>query len=84
MYSVIRATNYLSSLYWLAWIIVGKFILLTLFLAVTLDAFERKYEVRLLRAHTLQQGTIWLCMHCSLSSESFQSNCTCCTKGRLP
>jgi hypothetical protein len=25
---------------------MGKFILLTLFLAVTLDAFERKYEVR--------------------------------------
>jgi len=45
MYSVIRATNYASSMYWLAWIILGKFIFLTLFLAVTLDAFERKYEV---------------------------------------
>lgn len=45
MYSVIRATNYASSMFWLAWIIMGKFILLTLFLAVTLDAFERKYEV---------------------------------------
>jgi hypothetical protein len=46
MFSVIRATNYASSMFWLAWIIMGKFILLTLFLAVTLDAFERKYEVR--------------------------------------
>lgn len=48
MFSVIRATNYASSMFWLAWIIMGKFILLTLFLAVTLDAFERKYEVRCL------------------------------------
>jgi hypothetical protein len=46
MYSVIRATNYASALFWLAWIILGKYIFLTLFLAVTLDAFERKYEVR--------------------------------------
>jgi hypothetical protein len=48
MYSVIRASSYASSMYWLAWIVIGKFIFLTLFLAVTLDAFERKYEVRLL------------------------------------
>eukprot|EP00775_Hariotina_reticulata_P006841 gene6841-7059_t len=45
MYSVIRATNYASALFWLAWIILGKYIFLTLFLAVTLDAFERKYEM---------------------------------------
>jgi hypothetical protein len=45
MYSVVRATNYASSAFWLAWIIIGKYIFLTLFLAVTLDAFERKYEV---------------------------------------
>jgi hypothetical protein len=77
MYSVIRATNYLSSMYWLAWIIVGKFIFLTLFLAVTLDAFERKYEVRLPLAHTTaRQHLAW---HCCLSSELCQSNCSCCT-----
>jgi hypothetical protein len=46
MYSAIRATNYASSVFWLAWVIMGKYILLMLFLAVTLDAFERKYEVR--------------------------------------
>jgi hypothetical protein len=45
MYSAIRATNYASSAFWLAWVIMGKYILLMLFLAVTLDAFERKYEV---------------------------------------
>jgi hypothetical protein len=45
MYSAIRATNYGSSAFWLAWVIMGKYILLMLFLAVTLDAFERKYEV---------------------------------------
>lgn len=45
MYSIIRATSFASSMFWLAWIILGKFIFLTLFLAVTLDAFERKYEV---------------------------------------
>ncbi|WIA28050.1 hypothetical protein OEZ86_010635 [Tetradesmus obliquus] len=44
MYSAIRATNYASSAFWLAWVIMGKYILLMLFLAVTLDAFERKYE----------------------------------------
>ncbi|KAF8072369.1 NaCP60E [Scenedesmus sp. PABB004] len=49
MYSVIRATNYGSAAYWLAWVILGKYIFLTLFLAVTLDAFERKYEVDLKR-----------------------------------
>lgn len=48
MYSAIRATNYASSAFWLAWVIMGKYILLMLFLAVTLDAFERKYEVRTL------------------------------------
>jgi hypothetical protein len=48
MYSAIRATNYASSAFWLAWVIMGKYILLMLFLAVTLDAFERKYEVSLL------------------------------------
>ena len=47
MYSVIRASSYASSAFWLAWVILGKYILLTLFLAVTLDAFERKYEVSL-------------------------------------
>lgn len=62
MYSVIRANNYLSSMYWLAWIILGKFIFLTLFLAVTLDAFERKYEVR--------RGALTVRLNCAQSCEA--------------
>ncbi|GIL55077.1 hypothetical protein Vafri_10594, partial [Volvox africanus] len=44
MYETIRTTNYGSALFFVAWIVVGKYILLTLFLAVTLEAFEAKYD----------------------------------------
>ena len=31
--------------FFVSWVIVGKYIFLTLFLAVTLEAFESKYDV---------------------------------------
>lgn len=46
MFDTIRATNYGSAAFFVAWIVVGKYILLTLFLAVTLEAFEAKYDTQ--------------------------------------
>ncbi len=37
MYDVVRGTDYGSSMFFVVWIILGKYILLTLFLAVTLE-----------------------------------------------
>lgn len=47
IYTTVRASNWGAALYFVAWIILGKYIFLTLFLAVTLDAFETKYKVSL-------------------------------------
>ncbi|KXZ54859.1 hypothetical protein GPECTOR_4g931 [Gonium pectorale] len=44
MYDTIRASNYGAAAFYVAWIVFGKYILLTLFLAVTLEAFESKHE----------------------------------------
>lgn len=41
-YDTMRATNYGSALFFVFWIIIGKYVLLTLFLAVTLEAFESR------------------------------------------
>jgi hypothetical protein len=43
-YSYVRETDYSSLAFFIAWIIVGKHILLTLFLAVVLEAFEGKND----------------------------------------
>lgn len=45
MYSVIRQSNFGSTIYFVAWVVLGKYTFLTLFLAVTLEAFESKYDV---------------------------------------
>lgn len=45
MFMFVRASNYGAIAYFVAWIVLGKFILLALFLAVMLDAFENKYQV---------------------------------------
>jgi hypothetical protein len=45
MFMMIRAGNYGAAAYFIAWIVLGKFILLALFLAVMLEAFENKYQV---------------------------------------
>lgn len=45
MYSVIRRTNFGSVFYFVSWVVLGKYTFLTLFLAVTLEAFESKYDV---------------------------------------
>jgi hypothetical protein len=46
MFTIIRASNYGAAAYFMSWIVLGKFILLALFLAVMLEAFENKYQVR--------------------------------------
>lgn len=46
-YSYVRATNYSAMAFFVSWIIVGKYIFLTLFLAVTLEAFESKYDTKI-------------------------------------
>jgi hypothetical protein len=45
MMSVIFASNWFSSIYFVVWIILGNYILLTLFLAVVMEAFEGKYDM---------------------------------------
>ncbi|KXZ47565.1 hypothetical protein GPECTOR_34g724 [Gonium pectorale] len=49
MYATIRQTDYGSSLFFIFWIIIGRYIFLTLFLAVTLEAFEAKYDPNAVR-----------------------------------
>lgn len=44
MYSVVRETNNWSVLFFVSWTVLGKYIFLTLFLAVILEAFESKYD----------------------------------------
>jgi hypothetical protein len=44
MYSVIRASGYIASIYFISWVIIGKYVFLSLFMAVTLEAFESKFE----------------------------------------
>ena len=45
MWSVQRASNYGAVVYFFAWIVLGNYIFLTLFLAVMLEAFEKRYKV---------------------------------------
>jgi hypothetical protein len=45
MWAVQRASNYGAVVYTFAWIILGNYIFLTLFLAVMLEAFEKRYKV---------------------------------------
>lgn len=44
MTDLVAATNWWAALYLLAWILIGHFIVLTLFLAVILEAFESMYD----------------------------------------
>eukprot|EP00976_Prorocentrum_cordatum_P106127 1194388-Prorocentrum_minimum.AAC.3 len=43
--AVIYANNWFSSIYFVLWIVLGNYILLTLFLAVVMEAFEGKYDI---------------------------------------
>eukprot|EP00892_Ulva_mutabilis_P003109 jgi/Ulvmu1/1279/UM011_0003.1 len=45
MTRLVAATNWGAALYLLAWILIGHFVVLTLFLAVILEAFESMYDV---------------------------------------
>ena len=42
MYSVVRADGYASTLWFVLWILIGKYTFLSLFLAVTLEAFDNR------------------------------------------
>lgn len=44
MTDLVAASNWWAALYLLAWILIGHFIVLTLFLAVILEAFESMYD----------------------------------------
>jgi len=44
MFDTIEFGNWGAAVYFVLWIIIGKYIFLTLFLAVTLEAFESKYD----------------------------------------
>jgi len=44
MLTTVRATNWGSCLYFIFWIILSKYVLQMLFLAVVMEAFERSYE----------------------------------------
>jgi hypothetical protein len=43
-FRLVDATNWWASLYLLAWVLIGHYILLTLFLAVILEGFEGMYD----------------------------------------
>ncbi len=45
MYSVVRASSYGAVAWFLVWILLGKYTFLSLFLAVTLEAFDTTDEV---------------------------------------
>jgi hypothetical protein len=44
MMSTVRASDGSAYLYFLAWVILSKYVFLMLFLAVVMDAFERSYH----------------------------------------
>lgn len=44
MYTTVKYNSWGASLYFLAWVVLGYYVFLTLFLAVTLEAFESKYD----------------------------------------
>ncbi|KAG2432797.1 hypothetical protein HXX76_008531 [Chlamydomonas incerta] len=56
MYATIRQTDYASSLFFVMWIVIGRYIFLTLFLAVTLEAFEAKYDPNAVRQGANKTG----------------------------
>ena len=41
MFDSVRATNILSSIYFVSWVVLGQFILLNLFLAVLMSNFDQ-------------------------------------------
>ena len=43
MFSVVRADNYGATAWFVLWILIGKYIFLSLFLAVTLEAFDTRW-----------------------------------------
>eukprot|EP00899_Mesostigma_viride_P026282 jgi/Mesvir1/6839/Mv09018-RA.1 len=49
MLETVRYTSWGSAAFFVIWVIIGKYILLALFLAVTLEAFESKYDVELVK-----------------------------------
>lgn len=59
MFAVARASNEGSLVYSVVWVILGKFIFMTLFLAVTLEAFESKYDVDTVRAAKKKEKSWW-------------------------
>lgn len=50
----IRATSYATALYFITWIIIGKFVFLSLFLAIVLDAFNDTAEEQAREAAELE------------------------------
>lgn len=44
MFRYIQASGYGTAMYFISWVVLGKYIFLTLFLAVVLEAFESKYD----------------------------------------
>ena len=45
MYPLVAANNWGAAAFMLAWLVVGYFVLLTLFMAIIMEAFESKYNV---------------------------------------
>ncbi len=45
-YSLVRASNYGATLWFIAWVLIGRYLFLSLFLTAILDAFETQYEQR--------------------------------------
>jgi hypothetical protein len=60
MYDTIAATNWGATLYFLAWVVLGYYIFLTLFLAVTLEAFESRFDEDLEATITLEEADMSL------------------------
>ena len=46
MFTYINTYGYPVALYFLSWVILGKYVFLTLFLAVIMEAFESKYDAQ--------------------------------------
>ena len=46
MFKSVKYAGWSASVFFVSWVIVGKYTFLTLFLAVTMEAFESKYDAR--------------------------------------
>ncbi|KAL4420689.1 hypothetical protein ABPG75_010345 [Micractinium tetrahymenae] len=79
MFKVQAAAGWPSVLFFVFWVTVGKWIILTLFLSITLSAFEQSYATV---TRTTTGGTITRALNTLASLRGLLASCFCCCRRR--